>query len=629
VLTFWGLTNQPRSSRLGFGHTRKVRSVVWRTRHTLVSAADDGSICTWTADGRLQGYTTLPAGIKGEAHLSPDTQTVAVIDRSGTVGWWSVHDRKLIASLALDAPFSRYLAWSPTGRYVAIAAAGELHIHEFDRRGHRRVCSVPVVGTGKILWSPDESMVAQCSDPISIHAFDGDRLVRQAEIGVRGFGAVAAWSPESDVIAVSHPLSDNLMDFAARELRLHDPRTGRVRRRLTDQMSGAFTWSPDGSAIALILGHPTKKGFALWRVGSDEPIMTIAVELMSVSTMCFSPDGRMVALTGGLSELSVLQVDTGKLVKVRTGMPREVSMSRADDRGVITIGHGAALAVDDHGARVVVDEGVDTAAIAPDGSAVAISSIRQLSIVDLSGQRPDLQVQGQPSSARDLVWSPASRRLAGVVRDFADGGRRIITVWPVEGKISEVVMEAGGEVAGPLAWAGDDRHLAGTKDGAVAVWDAEDGELKHALPAIDSGVLAVCWSGGSVAAAYTNSQILIWSLENENVFCRCVGHNGRIRALAWEPETGYLASVSSDDHDRTLRLWETSSGQCLSVLSLPGEAEAQTVQWHDEGRSVSVTALDGWIYRWDLPDLNGPVDAAPPVRALTNEERRSAGLPVE
>ncbi|GAA3919957.1 hypothetical protein [Actinoplanes auranticolor] len=102
-----------------------------------------------------------------------------------------------------------------------------------------------------------------------------------------------------------------------------------------------------------------------------------------------------------------------------------------------------------------------------------------------------------------------------------------------------------------------------------------------------------------------------------------------MRALAWDRATGYLASLGGDPHDRTLRLWDPASGQCLGVLDLPGAADALAMIWHSERRSISVTTADGWIFTWSVAADDGSADAellAHPVRALTTEERRSAGL---
>ncbi|NJL69615.1 MAG: hypothetical protein HC894_29025, partial [Microcoleus sp. SM1_3_4] len=53
------------------------------------------------------------------------------------------------------------------------------------------------------------------------------------------------------------------------------------------------------------------------------------------------------------------------------------------------------------------------------------------------------------------------------------------------------------------------------------------------------------------------------------------GHDNHIWAVAWSPDGQTLASGSDD---RTVRLWDTNTGECLKILQ-GHEAWVKSVAW--------------------------------------------------
>jgi WD40 repeat protein len=78
--------------------------------------------------------------------------------------------------------------------------------------------------------------------------------------------------------------------------------------------------------------------------------------------------------------------------------------------------------------------------------------------------------------------------------------------------------------------------------------------------------------------------------------CRSVleGHSGEVSAVVFSPDGQLVASAS---RDRTVRVWETATGQCLSVLE-------------DQARYISRIEFlsDGRTRRTDRGDISLPKD---------------------
>ena len=148
-----------------------------------------------------------------------------------------------------------------------------------------------------------------------------------------------------------------------------------------------------------------------------------------------------------------------------------------------------------------------------------------------------------------------------------------------------------------MAVADDARSLAsGSSDQTVRIWDAQTGEVRHELRGHEHVVECVAFApvsaypaihtlagirvpkddpaatqpGQFLASGSRDKTIRLWSQQGQclRVLVRGApltqsGHDNWVRALVFSPSGKHLVSVSDD---KTMRVWEVSSGRCLKVV---------------------------------------------------------------
>ena len=76
------------------------------------------------------------------------------------------------------------------------------------------------------------------------------------------------------------------------------------------------------------------------------------------------------------------------------------------------------------------------------------------------------------------------------------------------------------------------------------------------------------------------------------------GHDGEVTALAFSPDSDRLASWSTD---RTIRVWDVSTGEGLAVLrGMPSNARA--LAFSPNGSTLAAGCEDGGLRLWDVAD---------------------------
>jgi WD40 repeat protein len=154
-----------------------------------------------------------------------------------------------------------------------------------------------------------------------------------------------------------------------------------------------------------------------------------------------------------------------------------------------------------------------------------------------------------------------------------------------------------------LAWHPAGQAVAcGTLLQGVRIWDIAAGSQREADDAQDSSIRQVAWSsdGEHLAGVGEDSLVYIWGARGDRLLLRLVGHGGIVTCVTWSRDDRWIASGSSLRDTGEIRVWNTSSGECVRVL--PEHPRGITaLDWAAGSERLVSGDSDGTLRWWDVP----------------------------
>ncbi len=210
----------------------------------------------------------------------------------------------------------------------------------------------------------------------------------------------------------------------------------------------------------------------------------------------------------------------------------------------------------------------------------------------------------QRISANYATWHASGAALAFV--DSASGG---VKVWFKESgrliKLPHVRAASPGALYLPrnIAWRPDQLVLAvGGSDGSITLWNdlTASSLTKFTLRAAGDPVLVLAWSpdGGTVAAVSSSDKgrIDLWNPDigalRGNLADAALGP---ITDLAWRPGENILAAVSESGK---IHLWNTDTDASLAVFGQESSSENNRLAWSPDGTRLA-SAYTASVIRFD------------------------------
>ncbi|MGH3189031.1 MAG: WD40 repeat domain-containing protein, partial [Streptosporangiaceae bacterium] len=227
------------------------------------------------------------------------------------------------------------------------------------------------------------------------------------------------------------------------------------------------------------------------------------------------------------------------------------------------------------------------------------------------------------SASLTKLWASQHRDAASAVAFSPDGSRvatagDAVRVWRTEGgDAGDALPDGAAHHTRAIAYDRAGRHLAATgADGAVLVWDAAKGVLRHILVRHKGPVHAAAFSplSGQLATAGSDGTVRIWDADTGEHLHAMSGWECRARVLAFSPADGVLALGCADGvvRFREPRKW-------TQIRAWPGHVHGITAMCFDpSGERLATAGRDGTVRVWD------PASGAAELVVLPRRERWAA-----
>jgi WD40 repeat protein/serine/threonine protein kinase len=347
----------------------------------------------------------------------------------------------------------------------------------------------------------------------------------------------------------------------------------------------------------------------LWQRAQGESLHTSGGHILGVFSLAFSPDGRTLASGGGGGVVKFWESDTlrpirtmvqsGEIVPApenayswesKIGAPI-FSVSFSGDGRFFGAGSQHALEIGDplSGQWLRRFPPVNSALFAPP------ERKRLLAVV---GVPPDGFAWFDPTESRPLTnWSaaPYGFALSPDGRLLASYERPMLQVRDLETGARIANFRPSGYVI-DLAFSPDGQTLALCllREGVVELWNVASWQLRGRLARHTGRIRCLAFSPDSqlVASGGYDRTVRLWDVQEQRELRRLEGHRACVSALAFSPDGKRLVSGGFDGQVRT---WDVTPTRLQAITNVFG-----AFAFSADGRQVLTQDKDGLTKLWDL-----------------------------
>jgi len=351
-------------------------------------------------------------------------------------------------------------------------------------------------------------------------------------------------------------------------IKLWDTTTGECLKTLYGHTSivAAIAWSPDAKLLASSSYDHTVK---VWHLATAKCLRTLEGHNACVWSVAFHPAGQILGTAGEDNTIKLWDLETGRCVQTLEGH----------------------------------QQWVKAIAFSPEGQILASGSFDQtVRLWDIHTKVCLMTLQGHAGVVTSVAFSPQGKQLASGSYDQSvkiwdvDTGKCLDTLEKHTNRIWSVAFHPQGHL---IASGGDDH--------AARVWELQTGQCTKTFQGHSNAVYGIAhsWQQNLLASGHEDQTIKLWDV-NLNApqslkvdlqpFRVLHGHSNRIFSVTFSPNGQFLASASAD---RTIKLWNPHTGQCLKTLHGHG-SWVWAVAFSPDSNFLASGSYDRTIKIWDV-----------------------------
>jgi WD40 repeat protein len=463
------------------------------------------------------------------------------------------------------------VAFSPDGKYLASGTRSyglvDTDIHVWDLstgeevkilRGHaRRIIALRFTPDGKKLIS------AAWDNTIRVWNLAGGKEERQFK-GHEDVVTGLELSPDGKQLVSSS--QDNT-------LRVWDFAGGKELRRMTCWASG-ISLAPDGRTLAA-----AAQVVLLWDIQTGKQLRQIGkagVAGNGLRGVCYSPDGKTLAVLGQGGHVSLWDVAAGKELLSLQGLKRPaLAMAFSPDGKVLATGGGG-----------YAQPGVNFD-----------NFLTEFKLWDVKSGKQLRSCEGHTYYVSAVAFSPKGETLASASEDFS------VRLWDWRTGRELLRFTGHSQAITSLAYTPDARTLvSASADGTVRLWDAREGKEQAVLRGHTRAVRAIALGAGgkTLATGALDGTIRLWDLTQRREIRKLAADQGDVWCLAFSPDGRMLAwgDRGQAGSGGTVRFWDWRAGKELKQLE--DQAGAHCLAFAPDGKTLAV-GFHPEISVWEVP----------------------------
>lgn len=614
----------------------------------VVTAASDGSVRVWRADGIGQPVDLIGhTGRVFTAIFDRDARSVLTASEDGTARVWRADGSGPPVVLAGHTGAVRSAAFSPDGQRVATASEdGTARVWRADGSGEPRVLSGHDGPVNSVQFAPDgRSLVSASEDgaarvwnersrpdePVVLAGHTGPVLGAEFSsdghrvLTVSGDGSARVWPVVGDPptvvlsrsgkpIQTAHFSADGqwIVTTAARDVDVRVWRADGTGEAITPShfqgtregvLSAEF--SPDGRQI-LMVSRLGRAWLWQWR-GLRQPVPLPGPD---VDTAHFSDNGQWIVTASRDGTTQVWSTDSPGALVALAGHEDELTYAEFSPDS-----HRLVTASSDGTARIwAIDGAVEPVALAghtarvswarfsPDGRFVVTASADHTARVwHADGSTAPVVLTGHEGEVYDARFSPDGLLVVTASKD------RTARIWPSDGRGEPIILAGHQHLVYRARFSPDGRHVAtGGFDGTVRMWRSDGTGEPRTLFADLGHVHTVEFShdGRWLAAGGTHGRLRLVATDGSGEGRALSGHGSAISWLHFSADGRHLASASLD---LSARIWSLEEESAEATVLAGHEGLVNHVEFSPDGRWIVTCSEDGTARLWQRDAVEKPL----------------------